>query len=230
MVMHLTSNMQTLCNFVFRVHAVPVSDPPTPSSRVQTDGRLARRDRTVTRIVDAHVALLREGHLLPTAAVIAENAGVSVRTLWAVFGDMEGLLRATTGYWLDNDETLRRTIDPAAPLPRRIAQFCAERVRRLESISPAARAASLMEHASEALRVSRRRHVDRVFGDVAAVFATELAEADEPDRLRDAITVAVSWNAWSFLLDDAGRSVEEATATMRRQVEALLQEWAAPEH
>lgn len=193
-----------------------------PPWREQTDGRVARGDRTRRAIVDAHTSLLREGELRPTAQRIAERAGVSVRTLWASFGDMEGLLTATVEYWLAADDALRRPIDAEAPLVVRIDQYCEERARRLENISPAARAAQLGEPYSAALRASRRRHVERARDDAARVFAAELAAAADREAMIDQLAAATSWNTWSLLRDDFGRTETEATSVMRHTLTALL--------
>jgi len=37
-----------------------------------------------------------------------------------------------------------------------------------------------------------------------------------------ALTAASSWNSWSLLRDDLGLDVPEATAVVRRSLEALL--------
>lgn len=59
------------------------------------DGRTARAERTRNAIVDAHLALIDEGDLNPTGERIAERAGISPRTLWTNFKDMETLFAAT---------------------------------------------------------------------------------------------------------------------------------------
>lgn len=188
----------------------------------QTDGRMQRSERTRALIVQAHVDLLREGVLKPTAALIADRAGVSRRTLWSNFRDMESLLGATVDYWFRTDDELRTVIDPTAPLEERISRFCAERERRLVNISPAARAAVLGEPVSPALQASRRGHIGRVRSDVETAFAAELARADDPTQLVDAITVATSWNAWSLMFDDHGYPAAHCRQVMERAVRALL--------
>lgn len=188
----------------------------------QTDGRMQRSERTRAQIVEAHVELLREGVLRPTAAVIAERAGVSPRTLWSNFHDMEGLLTSTVDHWFRLDDELRGEIDPEAPLDERIAAFCAERERRLVNIAPAARAAVLSEPDFDALRRSREGHIRRVRTDLERVFARELASEDEPDLLVDAMTVAVSWNAWSLMFDDHGYPAAHCRRLMERALRALL--------
>src|SRR3954447_15843011 len=59
---------------------------------VTGDGRAARSVRTRRAIVDALRALHHEGDLRPTAPRVAERAGVSVRTVWQHFDDLEALL------------------------------------------------------------------------------------------------------------------------------------------
>lgn len=190
--------------------------------REQRDGRVARGNRTRRAIVEAHAQLMRDGDLLPTAARVAASAGVSVRTLWGAFGDMEGLLQATTDYWFEQDSALRGEVDTSASLADRVEQFCAERVRRLENISPAARAAQLKEPFSQALRESRLGHVERVVHDIETTFAAELDAAPDRAALLDALVSCTSWNAWSLLRDDLARPVDAARSAMLHTVRALL--------
>ncbi|MDQ3155593.1 MAG: TetR/AcrR family transcriptional regulator [Actinomycetota bacterium] len=189
-----------------------------------TDGRIARGERTRESIVAAHTALLREGNLKPTGKVIAERAGVSVRTLWLNFKDLESLLGESTAYWLADDEALWHPIDPGLPLGDRITQFCQQRSRRLENIAPAARAAALGEPFSPALQASRRRHVERVRHDIEVTFAPELSSdgTDQREQLVIGLAVAASWSAWQLLRDDYGVAVSEATAVMRNTIGILL--------
>lgn len=194
-----------------------------PARQHSADGRVARGERTRDAIVAAHTALLREGVLKPTGKRIAERAGVSLRTLWLNFGDLEGLLGATTDYWLAADEELRRPVDPALPLAERIELFCAQRTRRLENIAPAARSAVLGEPFSRALAESRRLHVARVERDVTVTFAAELdAAGDHRAVLTKSLFIASSWPAWLSLRDDWGLDAAASTAIMRYTISTLL--------
>ena len=56
-----------------------------------TDGRVLRGARTRSGIVQALLDLLNDGVLAPTAAQIADRAGVSVRSVFQHFADMEAL-------------------------------------------------------------------------------------------------------------------------------------------
>lgn len=184
-----------------------------------SDGRIARGQRTRQAIIAAHTGLIREGHLKPTAEMVARRAGVSVRTLWKNFGDLEGLLHETTAHWLAEDQALVQPIDPALPLDQRIERFCDQRARRLEHLGPAARSAALGEPFSQALQESRRHHVRANREDVARTFGHEIGNRSETLH---GVLVAASWPAWSLLRDDYGLDVSAATAVMAASIRALL--------
>ena len=85
------------------------------------DGRTARAVRTRGRLVDATIALVEEGDLRPTAPRIAERAGVSVRSVFQHFDDLETLFSAVGIRVVERLAKLVRPIDPAAPLEIRVA-------------------------------------------------------------------------------------------------------------
>src|SRR5450432_1696016 len=70
----------------------PGSRGQPPSDSEPADGRAARSHRSRRAIVDAMRALHAEGDLRPTAPRVAGRAGVSLRTVWQHFADMETLL------------------------------------------------------------------------------------------------------------------------------------------
>ena len=86
----------------------------TPPPRV--DGRTARSERTRNAIVDAHVSLIGDGDLRPTADRIAKLAGVSLRALWSHFADMEALFAAS------GQRILERRDASFEPVPATIVQ------------------------------------------------------------------------------------------------------------
>ena len=57
------------------------------------DGRAARALRTRNRVVDALLDLIDEGDLRPPAADVARRAGVSLRSVYQHFDDLETLFR-----------------------------------------------------------------------------------------------------------------------------------------
>lgn len=188
------------------------------------DGRTARTRRTRAAIVGAHVELLAEGALRPTAGEVATRAGISVRSLWLHFPDLEALFAATAAEVLARQDAAFAPVDPGLALADRIAAYCRQRAEVLEWVTPFARASVLREPFSPALRDYRQLHVQRVLDEVAILFGAELSGAPEPQRstLQHAIAAVATWGYWSSLRDDLGLSAARSRAAMVRTVDALL--------
>ena len=189
----------------------------------RVDGRTARTERTRAAIVEATLALIREGDLRPTAERIAERAGISLRGLWTKFKDMETLLGATGERVLQLQIAATEPVSADLPLPRRIDEYCQQRARLLEQLAPSARAAALKEPFSAQLRHTRRRHLDLVRSQLEALFGAELDRLGPAREVTlHALTAATTWSAWSFHRDAAGLDVDAAREVMTRTVTALL--------
>jgi AcrR family transcriptional regulator len=194
----------------------------------RVDGRTARAERTRGAIVEAHLALISEGDLRPTGERIAERAGISLRTLWTNFKDMETLFQASGVEVLRRQDAAYRPIPPGLPLAKRVDAYCRQRARLLQLIAPSARAAQMREPVSDQLHRNRLKHIDRVRDEVEQLFATELAQAGRGrEQLVNALVAASMWPAWSMLRDGLGLGVDQARAVMTRTVGALLAEVAA---
>lgn len=197
------------------------------SHRENRDGRVARGERTRWAVVEAHAELLRDGVLRPTAKLIAERAGISIRTLWLNFGDMEALMAATGQYWMDEDAALRTPVDAGLPLPERIDLWCVQRARRMENLSPAAASALLVEPFSPSLTSARQEHRTRLHLDLAATFAAEIGPFTDPETvspLHQALFVASNGMTWLVLRRDEGLSFEVAAEVMQYTFTRLLTE------
>jgi AcrR family transcriptional regulator len=191
-------------------------DSTTPE---RTDGRTLRAERTRESIIDAHMALILEGDLQPTARRIADRAGVSLRTLWGHFADLEALFASAGHKTLEIQYADFQPVPVDQPLADRIEQFCRQRAHMLEVIAGASRAAQIRLPYSKQLRVNRAHHNDRLRAEISELFTGELGEDGD---LLTALLVATTWPAWMGSRDDLGLSVAEATEVMRRTVTALL--------
>ncbi|MCO8272348.1 TetR/AcrR family transcriptional regulator [Actinoplanes sp. TRM 88003] len=185
----------------------------------RVDGRTARSERTRNAIVDAHLQLIGEGDLRPTADRIARTAGVSLRALWSHFADMEALFTASGKRVLELRDASHRPISPDLPLAERIEAYCRQRARLLEQIGPTAKAAAIKEPFSDTLRRYRRMHVKRVREELATLFAPEV---DGNDELLDALTAVSMWPTWATWRENMDLSVTAARSTLSRTITALL--------
>lgn len=189
-------------------------------SQLPLDGRLARSQRTRRTIVEALRSLHHEGDLRPTAPRVAERAGVSLRTVWQHFADVEALLVEAGQRDLEIASTFVAPIDPGLPLPERIERLTEQRSRMFEAMAPPWRAARLHEPFSAQIKSNRDRLLALGREQLEAVFASELrarrgrARAD----LLNALQVASNWATWEALRTELRLGPDDA----RSAVAALL--------
>ena len=174
-------------------------------------------------MVDALLELIAEGDLKASPERIVERAGVSLRTLWTNFKDLEGLYAASSLRLIELQEEHYRPVDVDAPLAHRVTTFCEQRSRMLEILAPAARAAQLRLPYSAQLRRNRSVHHARMRDELELVFSRELDDAgDGREQLLRALLLNTTWPAWSMLRDDLLLDVPTAAGVMTRTVSALL--------
>lgn len=187
------------------------------------DGRTARALRTRQAIVDATLALVEEGDIRPTAPRIAERAGVSVRSIFQHFDDLESLFYDLAERTMERVSALRAHIDPTAPLPDRLREYLDQRCAINEAITPINRAAVVYASTSPTIRDRFEDGHELVSVRLAEVFARELeAVGDRSADLRDALLIAGSWATWNLLRSLEQRSIAEAASTVEAQFHLAL--------
>jgi AcrR family transcriptional regulator len=193
--------------------------------RVATiDGRTARAARTRTAVVDALLALIREGDLRPTGARIAVRAGVSLRSVFQHFADMEALLAEAARRENERLDALTRPLSSAGTVEERVDALVTQRSVVFEAAASVRRAAMLQEPFSPALRANRDAVYARAGAVVRELFGAELAACPSPARrsLAAALDAAASWDAWEHLRARQALSVLAAKRAMRLMLLSLL--------
>lgn len=188
------------------------------------DGRLARSVRTRRAVVDALLDLLNEGDLRPTAARIADRAGVSLRLVFHHFDDLETIYSELAARQTERLKPLVAPIPVSLPLLQRIDRFCGQRSRLLETLSPVRRSAVLIEPFRPALARQLERARDLKRAAAIAVFEPELSQL-HPNRMRTtiaALDVATSWVAWEQMRRHQQLSETDARRVMATTIRALL--------
>jgi AcrR family transcriptional regulator len=194
--------------------------------REPADGRAARSHRSRRAIVNAMRELHAEGDLRPTAPRVAERAGVSLRTVWQQFADMETLLVEASRRDNEIMRSLVTRIDPDQPLAERIALFTGQRARVLEQMSPTWRAARLAEPFSAELTRNKARMLVMARHDLETVFAAELTQLATPRRLQltAALHAITIWSFWESARTELGLGPGPAADLIRATFTALLAE------
>jgi AcrR family transcriptional regulator len=192
------------------------------------DGRTARSARTRAAVVTAVLELVRGGEPRPTAKEIAARAGISLRSVYVHFEDLDDLFTAAGARQAEEVAHLLYAIDASLPFPQRVLEVVEQRAAIWEAIAPLRRAALIWESSSPTLRASGKHMTERSVRDLARVFATELDERDPGARpaTLEALNVASSSGAWEVLRLERDLTVDQARAVVETTLTALLQ---APE-
>lgn len=209
----------------------------------RSDGRVLRGIRNREAVVEAFISLIEEGDPRPTARAIAARAGLSLRSVFQHFDDLEQIYEAAGRRQV---RTLRPLLDPVPatlPLEARREEFLRRRVALLERLDPVARAARIREPFSPQLRANRAALVALMREQCRQVFSPELravaaraeagrAEAvggpgggagpDPATGVLTAIATAASWANWYHLRNDQELPLEEATSAVRLLLRGAL--------
>lgn len=101
-------------------------------SALKVDGRRLRTERSRKAILDAVWSLMEEGHLVPTAQLIAERAGVGIRSFFRHFPDMETLFSVADNEIRESAEALFVGGDREGSLQERILHAVERRAHGYE--------------------------------------------------------------------------------------------------
>lgn len=181
--------------------------------------------RTREAIVDALMALVDEGDVNTTAQRIADRAGVSVRSLYQHFDDVDGLFGEAGSRLADWVAVEAMEVDPSQPLDARIVAYTNSRAVVLERILPFHRAARVLAPASESMRTWRIEMMEQARLRLEQAFAPELSTlASGPrDVVLAALDVLNTWQSWDHL-----RQGRDVAATRRVLASAFIALLATP--
>jgi AcrR family transcriptional regulator len=187
------------------------------------DGRTLRSLRTREAIVDATIGLLEEGDLRPTAPRVAARAGVSVRSVFQHFDDLETLHASVAERLVERVAVLVVPVPADLPRAERLDRFVHQRALLLEAVTPIRRAADV--HGPFSTEITARLRDGQAFlrDEVVRTFAPELdAAGDDRHDLLDSLDVALSWSTWEGIRAGIGRDQATAERVMHRLAAAVL--------
>lgn len=190
-------------------------------SDTTVDGRVLRGERTRAAIVEALLGLLADGELHPTARQIAQRAGVSVRSIFQHFDDLEGLYGDLVKVQAGRVQPLVEDLRAEGSLDERVEALATQRAALFEAIMPMRHALGTRARTSPALAGRIRALSDQLHDQVRAQFAPELVGPDA-EHLARALDTLCSFDSWDHLRGYHGLDVDAATAALRTSVRLLL--------
>ncbi len=203
----------------------PASNAAGETAPARPDGRRASRERNRVAVVDALLDLYAEGNLRPGAGEVARRAGLSRRSVFRYFDDLDDLDRTAIAR---QQERVRSLWDVPAtgegPLAGRIAAAAERRLKLFEAVAPAARVARMRAplHRVIAQELAESR---RLFArQLERQFAPELDALDAADRARTLalLDVICSFESYDLMRTVRDMSPAQARDAMAEGIRAIL--------
>jgi AcrR family transcriptional regulator len=198
-----------------------MSATPTPGSTLPRDGRRARRHRSRDLAVDALLDLLAEGVPRPTAQQVAERSGVSLRSLFRIFEDVDTLHYEAASRQLERSRHLYVEVPADGALSKRVRSVVEMHEHLYSSVAPVRRAAMRAASGSPVMASQLDRAHVWLRGEVSRVFAAELQGPDAAP-VSAAVELLLSFEAWDHLASMQGLGVSARRAALVDAVSTLL--------
>lgn len=197
----------------------------TNETERRVDGRTARRDRNRVAVLDAVVELFAEGNLDPGVHEVADRSGVSLRSVYRYFEDLDELITSAISRHLERTRPLFEMEHLGeGPLRERIARFTDRRLHLFEAVLVIYRASRVRaasdRHIQEELLDTHRRLAQQTH----RMFAPELEALDGPsaeDRGRT-VDLLTQFDSLEHLLHRCELDRDETLGYLRRSLHELL--------
>jgi len=183
------------------------------------DGRRLRAARNYEAVLNAVLQMAQECPpeqiYLPSAAEVAARAGVSERTVFRHFADLETLFIAAASKIKPIQDAGVIPRPDAADLAVRIAELVRLRSKLYEEITPLRRVAVYLSATHPILVQQLQESHAATRAQVADVFARELSrvETKRRTRLLDGLDLALGWTSWNNL-----RAVQHCSVPRSREI------------
>lgn len=186
------------------------------------DGRRERSRSSRSRIVAAMLDLVAKGEVAPSAAQVADVAGVGLRSVFRHFKDMDALYGEMT-------EAIEVQVLPILLRPpegatwqQRLLDLAERRARIFETIMPYRISANVRRFESPYLMQDYRRLL-RLEAETLDAHLPEAVRADSAGAR--GLNVILSFNTWRLLRHDQNLPADEAKAVVRRLLEDAMARW-----
>lgn len=183
------------------------------------DGRRQRSRASRAKIITAFMELTEAGDPSPSAARVAERAGVGLRSVFRNFDDMDSL------YYEMNqvleDRTLPILLQPCVSTNWReqLIELVQRRAEVYELIAPHRIIATIARFRSNALMNNYRRLMKYEHEALNKILPKSVQKDKQRNR---AILLAVSFDSWRLFQQDEGLSNKQVIATMSQMVQNIV--------
>ena len=184
-----------------------------------SDGRRQRSERSQVAIVEAALTLISEERQVPTAQQIADRAGVSIRSFFRHFADMDALFLSADEMLGASYETLFAVTDRSGTLSQRISRAVDLYGNAFDQLCDLILCTQALAWRFPALQERYAYHQKRL-RDELELWLPEVAIS--PRSRREAVHAVTSFEMWHRLRTHQRLSQKSSHAIIQELVTGLL--------
>ena len=197
-----------------------MNDPAEDAAAVP-DGRRLRSERSRQAILDASLALLEEGTLVPTAQQVSDRAGVGIRSFFRHFPDMATLFATIDEQSRESVEALFIGGDRDGTLEERILHAVEQHAEGYENQKNSIKSTAAQSWRYESLRRNYARYQRGLRKDLED-WLPELKSLSRAER--EAVDAVASAEMWLRLREHQGLSKKHAIEVVVDMLTRLVPE------
>ncbi len=183
------------------------------------DGRRERSRSSRSKIVAAMIEVVGKGDYMPSAARVAEVAGVGLRSVFRHFEDMDALFGEMSEIIEAKVLPLVLQVPQGETWQEKLVDIAERRAKVFETIMPY-RLAGELKRFQSAYIMQNQRHMLRLEGEtIDAHLPPEIAADAVFSR---AVKVILGFQTWRLLRHDMQLPLDEARAVVRRMLDDSL--------
>lgn len=198
--------------------------PPTHelNETPRVDGRRERGNRNKAAVVQALLELYEAGEIQPSAARIAEVAGVSERSVFRYFDDMEDLAATAIDMQWERVRHLYEGLDSSGNLEQRIEALVDHRLRLFDKTVGVGKAS--MVTSVRSVTVANALHQRRTFlrNQATEQFAVEIENSAQPAIAARIVDYTVSIENIEYLRTSVGLTKPRIRETLSAALRIAL--------
>ena len=189
------------------------------------DGRTLRRTRNRTAVIVALLDLISEGNLEPSTGDIAERAGVSDRSIFRYFDDLDDLVRTTINHAIAEAQVYGAVEELGdGTLEQRIERFLDARIRLFLRMDGPLRVARMRADTIPSIDTEFAAIMELTRRLVRTQFGPELDAHPQPqrDQLTDAVVVFAAYDTFAIHTRMLRNSTQQMRESLITALTALL--------
>lgn len=200
---------------------MPPSAQPQQDA-IPLDGRRERGARNKAAVVQALLQLYEAGEIQPSAARIAEIAGVSERSVFRYFDDMEDLAATAIVIQWERIHQFYEGLDGSGDFEQRLDAMIEHRLRLFDKTIGVGRASAVVSarSATVATAMNKRRMILR--NQAIKQFAPEIAASAQPDAVSRIVDYTLSIENIEYLRSSVGLSRNRTRDTLMTALRLAL--------